>query len=132
MRLIRLFLIVLMSIALPFTNVAAAAMVHCGESTMTPGTIASAQPDDGGMHVHHHAAQKQDATDHHQHHSHGKADSGCNHCSYCQSCTSAFFPPVDSAVPSFEAADIRYSLVTDPVPVPFLEQPFRPPLFAFA
>ncbi|KIF80001.1 hypothetical protein [Noviherbaspirillum autotrophicum] len=140
MRLIRFFLILLISVALPFTNVAAAAMVHCAQAAGGIKQVAAAQADDSGLHAHHHhamqAQQPQQAkADHHQHHASGKsAKSGdaCSQCSYCQSCAAAFFPAADSRMPSFSASDIKPGLVAGAAPNPHLDPLFRPPRLAFA
>lgn len=130
MRLFRFFLVLLISVALPFTNVAAAAMVHCAQEAT------QVQASDIGMHAHHHAAQaQQDTAQHHAHHASGKAEKssdGCSQCSYCQSCASAFFPAVDSRMPAFSASDIKPDLVAVPAPTPHRDPLFRPPRLAFA
>ncbi|HJW57137.1 MAG TPA: hypothetical protein VJ577_17885 [Burkholderiaceae bacterium] len=140
MRLIRFFLILLVSVALPFTNVAAAAMVHCAQEASGIEQVAAAQAHDSDLHAHHHhamqAQQPQQAkADHHQHHASGKsAKSGdtCSQCAYCQSCTSAFFPATDSRMPSFSASDIKPGLVAGAAPSPHLDPLFRPPRLTFA
>jgi hypothetical protein len=136
MRLIRFFLVLLISVALPFANVAAAAMVHCAQSAVDIQEAVTVQADGAGMHSHHHEMHaQQDTTDHHQHHTSdksGKSSGECSQCSYCQSCASAFFPAVDSRMPSFSASDIQPNLVAGPAPTPHRDPLFRPPRLAFA
>lgn len=132
MRLIRLFLILLLSVSLPFANVAAAAMEHCAQQETVAQSPASENMDHSGMHAGHHAMQDQTASDHHPHDSSSHDSAGCSSCSYCQSCASAVVPPHRSESVRVEPKAIVKTPVTDPVPRTFLEQPFRPPALAFA
>lgn len=136
MRLIRFFLVLLLSVALPFTNVAAAAMVHCAQPTGDAREAVVIQADTAGMHAHHHAMHaQQDKADHHHHHASdksGKSADGCSQCSYCQSCASAFFPSGDSRMPAPAVSDIQHGMIAGPAPTPHLDQLFRPPRLAFA
>lgn len=132
MHLIRIFLAILISIALPFANVAAAAMVHCEPSAGAAQEAVLAHAHDAGMHAHHPA--QQDGAEHH-HHAAGKPvknGDGCSQCSYCQSCAAAFFPAAANRMPTPSASDIRHNLHAAPPPTPLAEQLYRPPRLAFA
>lgn len=133
MHLLRIFLAILISIALPFANVAAAAMVHCAPSAGAAQEAVLADAHDAGMHAHQHA--QQDGADQHHHHAAGKPvknGDGCSQCSYCQSCASAFFPAAAHRTPTSSASDIRHSLQAAPPPTSLAEQLYRPPRPAFA
>lgn len=133
MRLLRLFIVVLISLAVPFSNVAAAAMAYCAQSQKTSQVMEVASADDTGIHAHHHhASSSQTKVDHHQHGSSDKGQAGCDQCSYCQSCVSAFALPIHSGVPKIKVAGIVKAWATDAPPQAILEQPYRPPRFAFA
>ena len=135
MRLIRLFLILLLSISLPFANVAAAAMVHCAQPATESQSIASDHIKHSANHANHaeHAAvQEQGTAGQQPHNAFNHNDVGCSNCSYCQSCASAIVPPLASQSVRIEARVIVKTSFTDLVPRIFLEEPFRPPALAFA
>ena len=132
MRLIRLFLILLLSVSLPFANVAAAAMVHCGQMETASQPVASEHSEHSSLHAQHHAVQDQGAVDHQQQDSSSPTNASCNHCSYCQSCASAIVPPLVSQTLRIDKSVIVKTSFTDLLPRTFLEEPFRPPAFAFA
>ena len=132
MRLIRLLLILLISISLPFANVAAAAMQHCVQESSASSAVSiddtqlSGQPAErAGIHV-------KSTADHHSHDSSGHSELACSSCSYCQSCAAAIVPQLDNRSIRLAAPLLVKTMVTDLVPRTFLEQPFRPPSHAFA
>lgn len=132
MRLIRLFLLVLLSISLPFANVASAAMVHCAQMETTVQSNAPHHTDHSGMHAEHRVMQDQDASDPQHDLSSSQNSAECSNCSYCQSCASAIVPPLSSQSWRIEAPPSLKSPLTSLVPRIFLEEPFRPPALAFA
>lgn len=133
MRLVRLFLILLLILALPFTNVAAASMAHC-ENSSGMSQEHAAEPADhgghGGQHADHGAISDHDQSDHSQHGAVDQNDAACSHCSYCQSCVSAIAPRPASALPLDIPAKEKFR-VTDQVMQSFQEPFFRPPRLAF-
>jgi hypothetical protein len=135
MRAFRLFLVLLLSLALPLSNVAAAAMMHCAEPA--PAAQASMEDAAGDMHghghEHHHAAQPDNQADHHQQHdASAKANAGCDHCSYCQSCASAGLPAVSHTMQHLKPLGHIAVHASDDVLQAASALPYRPPRPAFA
>jgi hypothetical protein len=131
MRLFRLFLVLLLSVVLPFSNVAATAMVHCAPTETVAESGAADHSDHSGMHAQHHGLQDQSASDHHQHDL-SNDYAGCSNCSYCQSCASALVPPLANHHFRINPPATLKTPITSLVPRIFLEEPFRPPALAFA
>ena len=132
MRLIRLFLILMLSISLPFANVAAAAMVHCAQPATESQSITSEHIKHSANHAEHAAVQDQGSAGQQQHNAFNHNNVGCSNCSYCQSCASAIVPPLASQSVRIEPRITVKTSITDLVPRIFLEEPFRPPALAFA
>lgn len=137
MRVIRPFLILLISFALAFTGVAASAMTHCAETVDLGQAEVQASADGTGIHADHeamlhaHAAQPDANTQ--GHHGHTPSDglsAECNHCSYCQSCASASMPPVGSKAHHVDDSSLTTSSVTESVTQFHTDSPFRPPRHA--
>lgn len=127
----RLIIIFLISIALPLSNLATAAMVHCAQTTKAPD--AAVTMTDHASHAHHHEQMQEQATaDHHQHDGSAGGHPSCDHCSYCQSCSSAFVPPTGGDMPRLKISTQTRHGVPDMASQSVLEQLYRPPRFAFA
>lgn len=132
MRLLRLLLAVLLSIALPFTNVAAAAMVHCAQPATATEAVMAMPADGADMHAHHHQMQDEGKAGDTSQMPSADGGGGCDHCSYCQSCVSMFFAPQNHDVVQSKPVSAAQIWVAEVLPQSVLEQLYRPPRFAFA
>lgn len=132
MRLIRLFLILMLSVSLPFANVAAAAMVHCAQTETAAQSVGSDHMAHSGAHAGHHSMQGQSAADFQQNDSSSQNKVECANCSYCQLFTSVIVPPLGNESWWLDASSTAKTPLTSLVPRIFLEEPFRPPALAFA
>ncbi|MBI1892486.1 MAG: hypothetical protein HYS18_17720 [Burkholderiales bacterium] len=141
MRSLRLFIVVLISLALPFTNVAAAAMAHCGQMNSSMHHKSAAPMEHAATDVSHIDHSKMDHSAHQMMDNQASADenpssnndvTACNHCSYCQSCVSVMIPLSINPVPTLNSSGAEKSFITTSVPQSVVESLFRPPRLAFA
>ena len=129
MRLARLILTVLLSVALTFTGTVATAAVHCDETSEVSSAVGAhhgAAPEHGaneqGMLQHEHVAPDKwdDGTS-------MRAASACSHCAFCQSCASPSLAAVAPGLSLHEIAVLAKSSLTQRVTQFFADFPDRPP-----
>ena len=134
MRLARLILTVLLSVALTFTGTVATAAAHCDETSEVSPTVGP-----------HHGAPPQDEANEqgvlqHEHVATDKWDDGtsmraasaCSHCAFCQSCASPSLAAVTPGLPLHEIDALAKSSLTQRVTQFFADFPDRPPRAALA
>ncbi|HEX2531087.1 MAG TPA: hypothetical protein VHK70_06400 [Burkholderiaceae bacterium] len=122
---------------MPFANVAATALPHCTQPTEVSPPPAPMMQDHSTHHVDHQPMQAtQDMANGHCSQQPNECTDdgqpGCDHCTYCQSCTFAMAMPLVGQSLLGKATVREKFRVADAVPLPFREQLFHPPRYAFA